>query len=72
MVKNPPANAGDSGCVFDPWVRKIPWSRNWQLTQVFLPGKSQGQRSLVGYSSWGSRESDTTEHECMLVYIFNH
>ena len=35
---------------FDPWVRKIPWRRAWQLTPVFLPGGSHGQRSLVGYS----------------------
>ena len=46
---------------FDPWVRKIPWRRKWQSTPVFLPGKSHGQRSLVGYSSWGRKESDTTE-----------
>ena len=38
---------------FDPWVRKIPWRRKWQPTPVFLPGKSHGQRSLVGYSPWG-------------------
>ena len=31
------------------------------LKSVFLPGKSHGQRSLVGYSSWGCKESDTTE-----------
>ena len=48
-------------CRFDPWVRKIPWRRKWQPTSVFLHGKSQGQRSLVGYSSWGHKESDTTE-----------
>ena len=36
--------------VFDPWVGKIPWRRKWQPTPVFLPGKSHGQRSLVGYS----------------------
>ena len=35
---------------FNPWVRKIPWRRKWQPTLVFLPGKSHGQRSLVGYS----------------------
>ena len=46
---------------FDPWVRKIPWRRKWQPTPVLLPGKFQGQRSLVGYSPWGCRESDTTE-----------
>ena len=46
---------------FNPQVRKIPWRKKWQLTPVFLPGKSHGQRSLVGYSPWGRRESDTTE-----------
>ena len=51
-VKNLPANAGDTG---DPWVRKIPWGREWQPTPIFLPGKSHGQRSLVGYSPWGCR-----------------
>ena len=30
-----------------------PWRRKWQPTPVFLPGKSRGQRSLVGYSPWG-------------------
>ena len=47
---------------FDPWVGKIPWSRKWQPTQVFLPEESQGQRSLVGDSPWGHKELDTTEH----------
>ena len=31
-------------------------------TPVFFPGKSQGQRSLAGYSTWGRKESDMTEH----------
>jgi len=48
-------------CGFDPWVRKIPWMGIWQPTPVFLPAKSNGQRSLAGYSSWGCRELDTTE-----------
>ena len=39
--------------MFDPWVGKIPWRRKWQPTPVFLPGKSHGQRGLVGYSPWG-------------------
>ena len=43
------------------WVGKIPWKRRPQPTRVFLPGKSQGQRSLAGYSPWGRRESDGTE-----------
>ena len=46
---------------FDPWVRKIPWRRKWQLTPVFLPGESHGLRSLEGYAPWGHEESDTTE-----------
>ena len=50
VVKNPPANAGKE---FDLWVGKIPWRREWQPTPVFLPGQSQGQRSLAGYSRWG-------------------
>ena len=45
---------------FDPWVGKIPWRRKWQPTPVLLPGKSHGQRSLVGYSPWGRKESDMT------------
>ena len=48
-------------------ARQIPyhcttWRRKWQPTPVFLPGKSYGQRNLVGYSSWSHKESDTTEH----------
>ena len=35
---------------FNPWVRKMPWSRAWQPVPVFLPGESHGLRSLVGYS----------------------
>ena len=42
------------------WVRKIPRRKKWQLTPVFLPGESHGQRTLAGYSSWGCK-SDTTE-----------
>ena len=42
-------------------VRKIPWRRAWQPTPVFLPGESHGQRSLVGCSLWGHKESGTTK-----------
>ena len=38
-----------------------PWRRKWHPTPVLLPGKSHGQRSLVGYSPWGPKELDTTE-----------
>ena len=57
VAKNPPAKARDLG--FDPWVRKIPWKRKWQLTLVFLPRKSHKQRSLVGYKSLGSQKGQT-------------
>ena len=46
---------------FTLWVGKIPWRRKWQPTPVFLPGESHGKRSLVSYSPWGHKESDTTE-----------
>ena len=57
--KESTCNAGDLS--FDPGVRKIPWRRKRQPTPVFLPRKSHGQRSLVGYSPWGCKELDTTE-----------
>ena len=44
---------------FSPWVRKIPWRSKWQ---PLLPGESLGQKSLVGYSPRGCKESDITEH----------
>ena len=43
---------------FDRWVRKIPWRRAWQPTQVFLPGESYGQRSLAGYIPWSCEKSE--------------
>ena len=46
---------------FDPWVRKIPWRREWLHTPVFLPGESPGQRSLAGYSPQLCKELDMTE-----------
>ena len=46
---------------FDPWVRKTPWRREWLPTAVLLPGESQRQRNLVGYSPWSHKESDTRE-----------
>ena len=48
------------------WIQslgwKISWSRKWQPTPVFLPGKFHGLRNLAGYSLWGWKESDMTEH----------
>ena len=59
VVKNPSANARDSASILG--VGKIPQRKQWQPTLVFLPGKSHGQRSLVGYSQWSCKELDTTE-----------
>ena len=56
--KEPVCQCGRLG--FNPCVRKIPWRRKWQPTPVFLPGEFHGQRSLVGYSPWGHKESDKT------------
>ena len=46
---------------FNFWAGKIPWSRKWQPTPVFLPGKSLGQKSLAGYHPGGCKELDMTE-----------
>ena len=48
-------------CRFDPWFGKIPWRSKWQPTPVFLPEKSHGQKSLVGYSPKSCKDSDMTE-----------
>ena len=65
LVKNPPTL--QETCLhcrrfgFHPWVGKIIWRRKRQPTPVFLPGKSHGQRSLVGYRPWGHKNSDRTQ-----------
>ena len=58
LVKNLPAM---QEIRLDPWVGKIPWRREWEPTLVFSPGEFHGQRSLVGYSPWGHKESGMTE-----------
>ena len=60
VVKHLPANAEDMRRELDPWVGKTPWRRAWQPAPVSLPGGPHGQRSLVGYSPRGGKESDTT------------
>jgi len=54
-------SACHAGARFDSWVGKFLWRRIWQSTSVFLPREFHGQRSLVGYSSWGHKQLDTTE-----------
>ena len=68
-VKNLPANKGDLG---SPWIRNIPWRRKWQPTLIFLPGKSHGQRCLVGYSPWDRKRvkhDGATKKQMMQQYI---
>ena len=60
-VKNLPAMQETE---FDLWVEKIPWSRKWQPSQVFLSQESHGQKSLAGYHPWTCTESGVTEHVC--------
>ena len=54
---------------FNPWVGKNPWRRKWLSTPVLLPRESHGQRSLVGYSPWGHKESHTTKQLTLLSFI---
>ena len=68
IAKNLLATAGDVGS----WVGKIPWRRERLPTPGFLPGESHGQRSLVGYSPWGHKESDMTERLRTTEHIINH
>ena len=58
MVKN-------LAVVQETWVQSLGWEhpleKGMEPTPVFLPGEFYGQRSLVGYSPWGSKESDMTK-----------
>ena len=56
VVTNRSDDAGDAGD-----VGKTPWRRARQSTLVFLPGESQGQRSMMGYSPWSCTGLDVTE-----------
>ena len=62
VVKNPPANARHRQ-EMQIWYlgKENLWRRKWQPMPVFLPGKSHGQRSLMGYCPWDLEESDMTE-----------
>ena len=54
-------NVGGCWREFDLPPQAFPWSRKWQPTPVFLPGKSHGHQSLVGYNRWGRKEANTIE-----------
>ena len=66
VVKNLTENAEDLRCEFDPWVGKIPWRRAWQPASLILPGESQWQKSLVGYSPKGCKD------QTQLKWLFTH
>ena len=71
MLKNLPAI--HKRCRFDPWVRKIPWKRKWQPTQVFLPGESHGQRSNLSlYMFVGEAEGAPMYRERKLLNNYLH
>ena len=53
---------------FETQVEKIHWRRRWQPTPILLPRKLHGWRSLVGYSPWGHKESDTISASLSLSY----
>ena len=55
---------------FCSWAGKIPWRRKWQPTPVFLPGKSQGQRSLAGYSPWGHKSRTWLSDETTTTFSY--
>ena len=57
VVKNQPANAIDVGLTLG---SGDPLEKEMAVTPVLLPGKSQGQRSLAGYSPWGRKEAEMT------------
>ena len=68
VVRNPPANAGDVGSI--PGSRRLPGGGNGNPLQYPLLGKFHVQRSLVGYSPWGHKESDMTEQLSTPVYTY--
>ena len=69
-VNNVPANAGDAGDIGSiTGSRRSPGGSNDDLLQY--PGKNTGQRSLMGYSPWGGKESHMTEHTCMSICTYD-
>ena len=57
--KESTCSTADPGLI--PRSGRFPWRRKWQPTPVFLPGKSHGQKSLVGYSPCGRKDLDMTD-----------
>ena len=68
MLKNPPANTGDSGDVSSIPGSGRSFGGGWQPTPVFLHGESHGQRSLRGYSPWGHK----VRHNFFFFFFWLH
>ena len=66
MVKNLPANG------FDPCIEEDPLEEEIARHSSILPGKFHRQRSLVGYSPWGHKESDMTDCELTHILTLSH
>ena len=68
-AKESACSAGDAGSI--PGLGRFPWRRAWKPTPVFLPGESHGQRSLTGYSPWGSQSTgdDLVTKSCKMYLI---
>ena len=69
MVKNSTAMQDMQETQFWSLPGGIPWRRKLQPTPVFLHRESHGKRSLVGYSPWGHKESDTTEQLSLIIWF---
>ena len=67
--KESACNAGDPGWI--PGLGRSPGRREWLPTPVYLTGEIHGQRSLVGYSPWGLKESDMTEWLTLSLLLFS-
>ena len=73
MIKNAPANAGDlrdAGC--NPESGRSPGGGHGNPLRYCCLEKSHGQRSLVGYSPWGHKESDMTELLTLSLSLMNN
>ena len=69
VIKNLPANAGDTGDVGSILGWEDPLEEGMATHSSILPGESHGQRSLVGYSPWACKESDMTERLSTHTYV---
>ena len=76
MVKNLPANAGDTRVAGSISGQQDPLEEEMATAPVFLPGEFHGQRSLVSYGPWGYKESETTDGlthtHTLLVILGSH